>query len=265
MKKFVLVIGLFFLLVSCQSMSVPASTATPVPTNTIIPPTATNTTVPTPTPIPPTLTPVPTLVNIDFEMPEKFTPFENQFPLGTITQTNGYILRCAFNSAQVKIEKVRVGNLEISYWVKCYFRTPDGRTDYVNFPFQVANYENQTWFIAFGMETTDPSAPNPKTCSSQNSCGFAVSAPGFPNGIIPKFIKAYSGTDKPKTYIMGLGFGTKLSDSDLSQNFFQPVINKLETNNLDKFASTGDTSYLPNFGKIEHFLPAYDYLFDMFK
>jgi len=263
MKKIVLVIGLFFLLASCQALPISEPTATIAPTNTIIPATATSTIEPTYTPVPPTLTPVPTLVNIDFEMPTKFSSFENQFPLSTITQTNGHILRCAFDSAQVEIEEIRVGNLEVRSWVKCYFRTPDGRTDYVNFPFQVGNYENQTWFIAFGMETTDPGGPNPRICFPQNSCGFAVRA--FNNGIIPKFIKMYSGTDKPQTYIMGLGFGTKLSAADLSQKFFQPVINKLETDNLDKFASTGDTSYLPQFGKIEHFLPAYDYLFDMFK
>ena len=263
MKKTILVIGLFFLLASCQALPISKPTATIAPTNTIIPTTATSTIEPTYTPVPPTLTPVPTLVNIDFEMPAKFSSFENQFPLGTITQTNGYILRCAFDSAQVEIENVRVGNSEVRAWVKCYFQTLDGRTDYVIFPFQMSNYENHTTFLIFGMETTDPSGPNPRSCNSQDSCGFAVQA--FNNGIIPKFIKMYSGTDKPRIYIMGLGFGTKLSLADLSQNFFQPVINKLETDNLDKFASTGDTSYLPQFGKIENFLPAYDYLFDMFK
>lgn len=263
MKKIILVIGLFFLLTSCQALPVSEPTATIALTNTIIPTTATSTIEPTHTPVPPTLTSVPTLGNIDFEMPAKFSSFENQFPLSTITQTNGYILRCAFDSAQVEIEEIRVGDLEVRSWVKCYFRTPDGRTDYVNFPFQVSNYENQTWFIAFGVETTNPSAPNPKICTTQDSCGFWVQA--FKNGLVTELIKSYSGTDEPRTYIMGLGFGTKLSTADLSQNFFQPVLNKLETNNLDKFASTGDTSYLPNFGKIEHFLPAYDYLFDMFK
>jgi hypothetical protein len=263
MKKIVLIIGLFFLLASCQTLSISEPTTTITPTNTIIPATATSTIEPTYTPVPHTLTPVPTLVNIDFEMPALFSPFENQFPLGTIAQTNGYILRCAFDSAQVEIEEVRVDDLEVRSWVRCYFRTPDGRTDYVNFPFQVSNYENQTWFIAFGVETTNPAAPNPKVCLTRSSCGFEVLA--FKNGLVPNFIKLYSDTDKPGTYIMGLGFGTKLSAADLSQNFFQPVMNKLETDSLDKFASTGDTSYLPNFGKIEHFLPAYDYLFDMFK
>ena len=263
MKKIVLIVGLVFLLAACQPARAPEPTATLLPTKTTVPITATNTIKATFTPIPPTFTPAPTLVSINFEMPEKFTPFENQFPLSVVTQTDGYILRCAFDSAQVEIENVRVGNSEVRAWVKCYFRTSDGKTDYVNFPFQMSNYENHTTFLIFGMETADPGAPNPRSCNSQDSCGFAVQA--FNNGLVPKFIKSYSGTDKPNIYVMGLGFGAKLSASDLSQHFFQPVINRLETANLDKFASTGDASYLPNFGKIEHFLPAYDYLFDMFK
>ena len=64
MKKFVLFISLAILLVSCQAMPASQSTATFVPTYTIVPPT--HTPEPTSTPIPPTPTLAPPLVPLNF-------------------------------------------------------------------------------------------------------------------------------------------------------------------------------------------------------
>jgi len=252
MQKFGWVIGIIIFITSCQVLPTSTPMATLAPTKTAIP--ATNTIEPTSTSIPPTLTPVPTLVNIDFEMPSAFAPFENQFPLSIITQTSGYLLRCAFDSAQIEFGSVRLSSeLEMRAWTKCYFRTPDDRIDYVIVPIYIVNQKACKEFIPFYSESQDIGA-----CSS----GFT---PHALEVVVPKWLKIVTGTDQTKVYIFGVGFGSALSNTDTSQVFFRSAINEITSSNLDKFASTGDTGVLIKVGTVSHYLPAYDYLYDMFK
>ena len=252
MKKFVLVISLFFLLTSCQAMTAPESTATPAPTNTIIPATATSTIEPIPTSVPPTLTTFPTLINIDFEMPVSFAPFENQFPLSIITQTNGYILRCAFDTAQLEYGSIMLSDgLEMRTWVKCYFRNPDNRIDYVSIPIYINRGKTSTQFFTLAGGLDD----------AASNTGFRGDGLKAMNKSILKIVTS---TDKTKTLILGAGFGFQISSSDAKQNFMKPIIDGIDSEAITQFAINGDTSGLPKYGVVEHFLPAFDYLVDMF-
>jgi hypothetical protein len=254
MKKIVLVIGLFFLLVSCQSMSAPESTATPIPTNTIIPPTTTNTVEPTSTPVPPTLTPIPTLVNIDFEMPVAFAPFETQFPLTKINQFDGYLLRCALDGVNFHIGQINLDtNIEMRAWTACYFKTPDNRIDFVNVPLYIVRPETGLQFVTLSQE------PQHLPGGQIGYIGFSLKAL---EKVIPSGIKIVTGNNGKKSFVFGVGFGTP-SSADISQNYMSPLVSKYLSNIAIEKLSNGDTSGLQTVDGIEHFLPAIEYLVDM--
>lgn len=253
MKKSVLLISLVFFLTSCQAMTSSESTATPAPANTTTP-AATSMIEPTSTSVPPTLVPTATLVNIDFEMPASFAPYENQFPLTSITETNGYLLRCAFDTSQIERGTVSLSSeVEMRAWVKCYFHTTDKRTDYVIAPIYVVNQKTGKQFMPFYSESQD---------LPPGGHGYSTKAL---EKVVPEWLNYVTGTDQPKIVVFGIGFGSTLSSTDSSQQFFRPVIEKINASDLDKFSSTGDTGVLINIGTLSHYLPAYDYLYDMFK
>ena len=235
-------------------MTASESTATPTPTNTIIPVTTTSTIEPTSTSVPPTLAPTPTLVNIDFEMPEAFASFENQFPLSTITQTNGYILRCVFDSAQLEYGSIMLPDgLEMRTWVKCFFKSANDQLDYVNLPIYINSSGTSTEFFSLSGGINNQVGTN---------TGFRGNGLKVMNGNILKIV---TGTDKTKTLILGAGFGFQTSSSDAKQNFMKQIIDSIDSKAITQFALNGDTSGLPKYGLVEHFLPAFDYLVDMFK
>lgn len=271
MHKFLVSIYLV-LLAACQASPTPVPTHTPASTSTVLPiqststskPTLTSTVEPTVTPIPPTETPAPTLESFEFEMPAAFAPFENQFPLVTTNQTDVYLLRCAFDSAEIVYDLIVIEPFEIRSWVRCYFRTPDGRIDYVNFPWEVVNMGDRTWYMSTAIEQGGE-LPNPRACRPEveYQCGNSVVAL---EKALPLHISVLSGTDKPKIYVIGLGFGYPRDNADLSQNFMYPLIEKTTNADvLDEFARTGNASVLPTYGDVEHFLPSFDYFYDVFR
>jgi hypothetical protein len=126
-------------------------------------------------------------------------------------------------------------------WVKCYFHTIDKRTDYVIAPIYVVNQKTGKQFIPFYSESQD---------LPPGGHGFT---PQALEKVVPKWLKFVTGADQPKTVVFGIGFGSTLSATDSSQQFFCPVINKIDSNDLDEFASTGNTQVLMKVGAITDF------------
>lgn len=232
--------------------------ATPTAEAIVASPTATQmepTIAPTDTPAPtatlePTNTPEPTIFaptqNPDaiFNMPTAYKQFEAQWPLVDIQETDGHILRCAVDTANLQYGEVSLpGGLIMKSWAKCYFTTSVGTTDYVNVPIYVEDPQNNKKFMTFAVEPSD----------LPEGAGYLI--PALKKALESSYLPAVLGTPQLGVKVVGASFDPDPSQQiTQGQKFFTRVSQGLDTSGFDDFAKNGDTSKLPTVGSVDHLL-----------
>lgn len=234
-----------------QTESVPATNTptglTLTPDATAVIPTATATPTLAPT-LEPSATQAPTktatpLPSIDFDMPDSYEPFADQWPLAQIEQTGGHILRCAIDTAELQYGEITLpGNLLMKSWAKCYFTTADGRTDYVHIPIFVEDHLNKKMY---GLFSTGP--------SRLGGTGYLI--PAVKKSIEEVWLPYAMSTRELEVRVVGASFVPDSAELvTVGQQFFKKVYDGMDMSGFASFAEAGDTGGLPSIGGIDHFI-----------
>lgn len=220
---------------------IPTATTAPTLTPTLEP-SATQTPTRTATPLP----------IVDFDMPAAYEPFADQWPLGQIEQTDGHILRCAIDTAELQYGEITLpGNLIMKSWAKCYFITADGRTDYVNIPIFVEDHLNKKMYLVF---STGP--------SRLPGTGYLI--PALKKGIEEGWLPIAINTPELGVWVVGVSFVPNAAEQvTVGQQFFEKVYDGLDMSDFARFAESGDTGGLPSVGGMDHFIPIDALYFDV--